>query len=1300
MSSFSLPSPLLLAALLTAAPGLAQEYHVRSYTVDEGLPSAQVRDITQDSEGRIWVATRSGIASYDGLGWKTYNLADGLSWADQFALRWDADGVLWSVGVISPFKVFYLEQGRWQELAGPGHIEHQLEITSFAVLGSGHDGMLAIGTDRGGVLLRHDRRWRRISTAEGLPSAQVCAIVAREIDLVVGTPRGLVAIRDGALEPQPFPDLPAERQDILGMTFEATAGGTPRLWLIGSDWIGRLESQRFSLLADEVPVPRPESDWVARADRRGGLYFGSSSALYYFHPDNYPDGVGHSTGLEEIGRSNGMVADGATALYLDRENNLWIGTERGLSKLISRRFARYSRSQGLFDDEVTAVLERRNGEIVFGHRGGISVLAGTEIRTRSLSGPGGSSRDRRQLERVSDLEEDDAENLWLAAGTLGLGRLDSAGRLRWFGAAEGLEASVTAVLDDSRGRLWAATEEDLRFLEDGVFRPSSDDAPRIRIRRIFESEDGALWLAASSGLYRFSDDGWRSWTCTEKTSCNSVFAALQSPWGMLAGTSAGLHRAADSAMVRDTAPGLRIDRPIYFIVRDAAERIWFGTDNGVLRWDGTALDHFTVEDGLAGRETHRAAGLVDSRGGVWIGTERGVTRYTDERPGPPRGPPIVSLTSVDASGILLPLVAPQRLRHDDNDLMFSFRAISLLDEDRILISSRLEGFEPEWSEPYRSPEQEIRYTNLAPGRYVLHLKAANAEGTWSAPVSSAPLTITSPFWLRPWFFLAVAAALGAAFYAFLSHFSQRKYSRRLEAEVAKRLAQLTTEKERLTLTLRNIHDGVITTDERGEIVLFNPTAERITGWSIDAIGLPLARVLRLHETAPAGDLGKRMALPGPDKLEIFEQMRSADLITRRGDRRLVELAGSPILQQGGRYTGLVLVVRDITEERKIESELAKGQKLEALGLLAGGIAHDFNNLLTVLLGNLTLLDSNSLTEDRRAKYKEDAETAVLRARDLTHQLLTFSRGGAPVRKAASISEVISDSASFVMSGSNVRCEIELPPDLWVVDIDAGQISQLVNNLLINAIQSMPEGGTVRVVGRNTAQTPPSLPDGKYIVIDIIDQGIGIPREHQSRIFDPYFSTKQEGRGLGLASSYSIAKKHEGLLSVESEPGKGTVFSLFLPASKAQIAGPLRDYETSLAGGGRILIMDDEAAVRHVTGSIVEQLGFEATLTADGRDAIDRYRRAMDREQPYDVVIMDLTIPGGMGGREAIDHLRGLDPSVRAVVMSGYSNDPVLASYRDFGFRGVIGKPFKAEDLARVLSEVLTGQQAHASQRSP
>ncbi|MEO1369684.1 MAG: ATP-binding protein, partial [Acidobacteriota bacterium] len=394
---------------------------------------------------------------------------------------------------------------------------------------------------------------------------------------------------------------------------------------------------------------------------------------------------------------------------------------------------------------------------------------------------------------------------------------------------------------------------------------------------------------------------------------------------------------------------------------------------------------------------------------------------------------------------------------------------------------------------------------------------------------------------------------------------------------------------------------------------------------------------------------------------------TAVLEHRSGSRRPVELTAAPILSSSG-FAGLVFAFRDVSRKRMVEAELNRAQKLEAVGILAGGIAHDFNNLLTVLLGNVSLLQEGGRLDDEEIALLGDAETALMRARDLTHQLLTFSRGGAPVREAASISEVIHDSVSFVLAGSTVRGEVDLEPDLMVVEIDAGQISQVLNNLLINATQAMPGGGRVQVVGRNVTDAPRPLTRGHYVRIDIVDGGVGIPEELLPRVFDPYFSTKEEGRGLGLASAYSIIKNHDGLLTVDSEPGRGTTFHIFLPATVDGVVLANRRGHSNFRGHGRVLVMDDDAVVRRTSGVMLERLGFEVAFAEDGQRALDLYGSG-GAARTFDLVMMDLTVPGGMGGQEAMRRLLEIDPDVRAIVYSGYSNDPVLANYRDYGFIG-------------------------------
>jgi PAS domain S-box-containing protein len=505
---------------------------------------------------------------------------------------------------------------------------------------------------------------------------------------------------------------------------------------------------------------------------------------------------------------------------------------------------------------------------------------------------------------------------------------------------------------------------------------------------------------------------------------------------------------------------------------------------------------------------------------------------------------------------------------------------------------------------------------------------------------------------------------------------------------------LAAEKERLAVTLRSIGDGVITTDTEGRIVLLNKVAELLTGWTQEeASGKPLNEVFHLINKKS----GERCENALDRVLKAGEVVGSAHhtaLVARDGAERLITDNGAPIRDQEGRIIGVVLVFRDVTEKQKMEEEVLKAQKLDSIGVLAGGIAHDFNNILTTILGNISLAKTYVRVGDQILDRLAEAERASLRAKDLTHQLLTFSKGGAPVKKTTSIADIIKESAGFALRGSNVRCEFSIPDDLWPVEADEGQISQVIQNLIINADQAMPHGGIVTVQVKNltvSADQGLSLKPGKYVKMSIQDQGVGIPEENLSKIFDPYFTTKPGGSGLGLATTYSIIKKHEGYITVESEMSVGTTFTIYLPASEKKAPITPVGRANPSAGRGRILVMDDEVMIRDLTGHILRRAGYEVAFAADGAEALALYVNGRDAGQPFDGVIMDLTIPGGMGGKEAIKRLRDIDPHVKAIVSSGYSNDPVMANFREYGFSGCVAKPYKIEELHQALHKMLCAE---------
>lgn len=402
-----------------------------------------------------------------------------------------------------------------------------------------------------------------------------------------------------------------------------------------------------------------------------------------------------------------------------------------------------------------------------------------------------------------------------------------------------------------------------------------------------------------------------------------------------------------------------------------------------------------------------------------------------------------------------------------------------------------------------------------------------------------------------------------------------------------------------------------------------------------------------------------------------------------------------LIDYEGQAATLAMIV-DITGRKKMEEDLLQASKLDSLGILAGGIAHDFNNILTVISGNVSLAKMINSSNDEVTEILSEVEQAALQARDLTQQLLTFSKGGAPIKETSSIKDLLRETTSFVLRGSNVSCTFSIMPELWPVSIDKGQISQVINNLIINADQSMPEGGIIHLTAENIdagINLPSSLKHGEYIKISIQDHGIGILEKHLNRIFDPYFTTKQKGHGLGLATCYSIIKKHDGEISIHSVSGVGTTATIYLPAFPDQNITVKIAPRLNLQGQGKILIMDDETIIRDTLGRMLQRMGYATSAVPDGAQAIDLYQKARQANEPFDIVLMDLTIAGGMGGKEAVRRLLEIDSDAKVIVSSGYSNDPVMADYKAYGFCGVLPKPYEIQAVNQILNELLDSQKA-------
>jgi len=1145
-------SSLVLCAQLASA----QHYRIQTYTEEHGLPSSFVTALAQDSDGLMWFSTRAGIASFDGNEWERHDQPDSHSTPQWNFLHIDASARVWAVG---GNKLSYLDGGNWrslQRIAGAS----DASIAAMADRpGEGQHAFL-LGTSRGELELWDGESWTRI---ERMPSTEprLFGLAASGERTWVASGSGLLALDPGAHALRAIATPPGSGA-IKGMFHDAQRDV---LWLVSESWLGVVErasapQHEPARGIDDARIQfeqNMDGRWIAEGDGRGGLYFADFFALYHYHADS---------GLERLGLPAGFTSEGGTSLVLDSEGNLWCGGPRGVDKLVSRRFLNFDKDSGLLEDEVTAILQRADGSFVLGHNGGLSYIpadwsmhGALEISLQPLPG-------EPRLARVMDLAEDRDGTLWLAVEFVGLMRLRA-------GAAEpelvepapvgthGNIVALSAVELDAQGRLWIGTQEGVYLRAGGLTRQleltsSKPGAPAIR--RVILGRDGRMYLPTfSQGLIIVDEEGDRRLDAPDPLLSSTYTVLEDSEGNVWVGGSAGLMLARDGGLV----PWPGVQRPVYSLVLDARGRMWAGTDAGVMCIDGEEVVHYPPTRGVAGAEANRAAALLDDQGRVWLGTDRGLSIVRPEFDHDSGVPPRIELLSAAWNGASISLDAPSTTPRGSGELHLRFRAISFVDEERVLFRTRLEGYEDEWSEARPNPQREVRYTNLPHGEYRFALQAIDVTGQASSTVRSASLRVPRPLSQHPGLW---------------------------------------------TLAL------------------------------LVMVGLIVS-------------------------LSVFvNQRRNAYALTLEVRRRTQEV-------------------------RELERGQVQAQGLRSLGVLAGGIAHNFNNVLTAIVGNLELLVENHELDADGQEAVGNVLQSCMRARSLTQQLLTFSRGGEPVRELAPLADFLHDCTEFALSGSSTSIEFEIADDLWRVEMDVGQMSHALHNLLLNARQACSGHGHIVVRAHNAV-----VAEERFVALEVEDNGPGAAADQAERMFEPYFTTKQEGTGLGLATTRSIVSQHGGRVEYERAASGGALFRVLLPADSAHAVVETREPAPAPQDSlpSRVLVMDDDELVRHALGRVLERLGHTPLLTCDGEEALERFQLERVQGRPIDAFILDLTVPGGMGGLETMSELAALDPDVRVIVSSGYAENGVLSKPQEHGFCARLLKPFQLEDLRQALHSAI------------
>jgi PAS domain S-box-containing protein len=1270
----------------------------------------------------MWFATRAGIAVYDGVSWGKFTVSQELPVPSFSKIAVDRKDRIWALGYPGQggIRVVYYDKGQWNSFPGPAVEDFELsQTTSFALLEQEEQNRMptiAVGTANQGILIRHRGKWKHLTQHHGLVSNAVNGIVTIKGKFYAATDKGLSVIDhrfnvDNRLNRQ----LGLGAARIKGIAvqhkdkFPACPLKSCRVWLYGENWIGWFDEKDFKMIRYPLGLllSGEKSSVNMLPDYCCGVYVGDLYSLNYF---NYKTGS-----WQFLDAPNGLIGGGANSLYIDFEKNIWIACERGVSKISSRRFTNFQRHHGLLEDEVTALLEYEPGKFILGHNNGITFYDGKEFLQVPFSWKEESSL---PVCRVLDIQMDANKDIWLAASWAGLAKVNLRypHRITWYGPTHGLSRKIICLwIDQHTNRLWVGTEKGIfSYMPD---QPTVRQKPKFVFmnikelqghypRRIYGDSGKLRYIAGhNSGVFIYDEQNhqWKNYRVPGDEKANSIYAIKKgSSNRLLIGTMAGLFILENETLKKFKSNGFQVDRPVYFIMEDHKTRLWFGTDNGVIYRDGETVKRYSIKEGLIGQETNRAAAITDTRGRVWIGTNRGVSIYDEAFDNSIlyNPPPKMQLSHVQVSGnrFSLSQTHPLQLAYQDNTLVFHFRGISFSDETAVRFKNRLEGFETEWSREHYPYQQMIRYLNLPPGTYRFHIKARNALGVWSKEVVSPKITILKPFYRTWWFFLLAAISVGAVFYSMFRFLSQKRHASLLEKQVEERTQQLQAVEQEYRSLFEESKDMVFITTLEGKVLDINPAGVELFGFQTKEEVLRLGSMLDAY-SSPADRASFR------EEIEKKGFVKDYEITIKRKDgvpRSCLVTAGL-VRDNQDNITACRGIIRDITEQKKLEQRLRQAQKMEAIGTLAGGIAHDFNNILAVIMGQAELMRDDLPPGDQMHKKAASIVKAADRGAELVKQILTFSRQSKSVRKPIKPGNIIKDSLSLLKS--ILPSTIEIRQDIRATSTrllaDATQIRQIVMNFGTNAAHAMREqGGVLEVklqeifLDARTCKKYDDIKPGTYLELTVSDTGHGMSPEVMKRIFEPYFTTKKtgEGTGMGLAVTHGIVKSYGGDISVHSEMRKGTTFRVLLPCiqdmGKRQMEAETQLELETLGGNERILLVDDEAQLTEAVKKMLEKLGYEVAGKSSSIDALSLFKKAPFQ---FDIIISDLTMPR-MTGLQLAREIKRIRTDIPIIIISGYTLDMSVEQINAFGVSDYISKPISSDKLARVVRRVLDGKQ--------
>jgi len=1162
----------------------SQTYLSRGYTVNDGLASSTINDITQDKTGRMWFATPVGVTCYDGTTWENYSAPDGLPLQNYTKIRADTRGNIWAFTMYLENGIYFFNSNHrsWNHVAKPPGIgERKITITSIAVMEypEPRQGFyIGIGTRGQGLYIYKKEGWIHVGkgregynvlkldhhnhlfyvVAEGVAPPTYYYPRNTQMPEEKSWKENKVSPRNNTVSPESTqsrlflinPDSPHEwiekdfktpAPDIYTITIEESnsspkgtvPGPAPRIWLTGKKWVGYYFQDNFHLLYQgDFPGFHKDVDYkgpITLPDQFGGLWLANNQVLL---------NIDKGGNIKLLGIHETLPAVGAFCLFYDREANLWIGTYRGAVKITGFRFENYRRKDGLYDDEVTAISGLGGKDMIFGHNGGITFFIDNQFYPYEIPG---SDRKKITESRVIDLSSDREGNAWAAVTLMGIMKISPSRQIKWcpviiHGKTQQGNINFSSVLCDSRGNTWASGDHYIFQWKNQRFTPLDLDLkPDTYIRRLFESKEGGIYIVTGAkGLLELKNNKIiKQFQCPGNESTNSIYAVHTGEKGnILLGTKRGLFTLENDKVVKFKHNDFQVDQPIYFIVEDRDGYLWFGLNNGIIKWagfngangtKGEHIRHYTRADGLAGNETNRAASFVDHKGRLWIGTEGGASCYCKEKDRICKLPPLVELLylKVPSQPRQYPLNHDLSFPYYLDDLVFYFKGISFIDETAVRYNFKLEGIDRRWITNYQSPDNQIRYLNIPPGKYRFHLQAINSLGIKSPILSSGLITIKKPFF-HTWWFYFILFMMVVLLILFIANFiSKRQYAAHLEEQIRERTRQLEESEKEFRNIFNSAHDAIIIIEPYNEIVYnVNNRACEIYGFSRqEFIGKSLVAISK--------DVNR-----GKQRIKETETLQKGDYLNfetvqyrKDGSEMFLEVNASVINYRG--KLAILSINRDITQRKRAEQQIK--ESLKEKEILLKEIHHRVKNNLQVI-SSLLDLQADALGDSHIYKAIQDSKNRIYSMALVHENLYQFG----DLARISGI-EYINNLVDYIFNAhgdlvENITSRVIIDPPSLALNMDTAiPIGLVLTELLSNALKhAFPTGKP----GEIHVEAHTGIPGMLTLVVR--DNGIGLPQN----------INMGQSKSLGLQLVHLLTQQIKG--TIEIKKNKGTTVTITFP----------------------------------------------------------------------------------------------------------------------------------------------------------